>query len=66
MATNEITTEEAAAILGVTPSRVRQYVMEGRLPCRRLGRHMLLFSAADVKKFRKLPTGRPKSNNGKD
>ncbi|MGF1613820.1 MAG: helix-turn-helix domain-containing protein [Gammaproteobacteria bacterium] len=36
------TTEEAAAYLGVTPSRVRQYIAEERLPSEKYGRdHMI-------------------------
>jgi len=36
------TTDEAATYLGVTPSRVRQYIAEKRLPSEKYGRdHMI-------------------------
>ena len=37
-----LTTQEAAAELGVTDSRVRQLVLDGKLPARKFGRsHMI-------------------------
>lgn len=60
------TTEEAATYLGVTPSRVRQYIAESRLPSNKLGRdHMikeddLAYFAAKGKKKR----GRPPKRKG--
>lgn len=36
------TTDEAATYLGVTPSRIRQYISEERLPSEKYGRdHMI-------------------------
>jgi site-specific DNA-methyltransferase (adenine-specific) len=36
------TTDEAATYLGVTPSRIRQYITEQRLPSEKYGRdHMI-------------------------
>jgi len=37
-----ITTHDAAKELGVTPGRVRQYVLEGRLPATKSGRDLLI------------------------
>jgi len=39
---NKITTTAAARILGVTPSRVRQFVLQGRLPAEKIGRDLFL------------------------
>jgi excisionase family DNA binding protein len=55
-----ITTTDAAKLLGVSPSRVRQYHLEGVLPGEKVGRD-LVFKTAAVRKFRKPPRGRPKS-----
>ena len=48
-----LTTRQAAIFLGVSPSRVRQFVAEGRL--KPAGRN--LFSAEAVRQFRKPPPG---------
>jgi excisionase family DNA binding protein len=59
-----ITTSEAAEILGVTPARVRQFVLDGRLIGRKFGRDLLL-DELEVRKFAAKPrkiTGRPKIN----
>jgi excisionase family DNA binding protein len=57
-----ITTSEAAEILGVTPARVRQFVLDGRLNGRKVGRDLLL-DESEVRTFAAKPrkiTGRPK------
>lgn len=64
---NLLATFEVAEILGVTESRVRQFVSEGRLePETRLGIN-LLFSPKAVAEFAKRPrlTGRPKKESEK-
>lgn len=56
-----LTTEQAASVLGVTPSRIRQYIAEQRLPSEKYGRdHMI--SERDVEYFArngKKKRGRP-------
>jgi excisionase family DNA binding protein len=59
-----ITTAEAAEILGVSPSRVRQFILEGRLKSQKIGRDQLLIKK-DVDIFAAEPryrTGRPTKN----
>lgn len=59
-----ITTTEASKILGVSASRVRQFIIEGRLESTKLGRDQLL-KQSDVEVFAlkaRERTGRPKSN----
>ncbi len=59
------TTESAAEYLGVTPARVRQLIMEGRLKSEKYGRDHLI-QEVDLKEYtaegRKKP-GRPLKNN---
>lgn len=62
---NLLATNEVAAILEVTESRVRQFVSEGRLePETRIGIN-LLFAPKAVAEFAKRPrlTGRPKKTS---
>lgn len=62
MNSGPITTSDAAEILGVTPARVRQFVLEGRLKGKKLGRDLLL-DESEVRAFASKPrkiTGRPK------
>jgi site-specific DNA-methyltransferase (adenine-specific) len=59
-----ITTAEAAEILGVSPSRVRQLILEGRLKSQKIGRDQIL-TRKDVDIFAAEPrnrTGRPTKN----
>jgi len=56
-----LTTTEVAKVLGVSPGRVRQFVMLGRLkPARKYAR-LSLFDRRAVEKFAKIPrkTGNP-------
>jgi len=56
-----ISTAEAARILGVSPSRVRQFIAEGRLSATKIGRDQLL-EKEEVIGFSSVPrmrTGRP-------
>ena len=64
MSLTPITTSEAAEILDVTPARVRQFVLDGRLSGRKFGRDLLL-DESEVRKFAAKPrkiTGRPKKS----
>lgn len=47
-----VTTAEAGDLLGVSASRVRQFVLEGRLPAQKIGGRTLVVSVKDVAKFR--------------
>jgi excisionase family DNA binding protein len=54
-----LTTEEAAARLGVTPARVRQMILSGQLPARKFAKvHMI--DARDLELVKDRPkAGRP-------
>jgi site-specific DNA-methyltransferase (cytosine-N4-specific) len=56
------TTEEAAKFLGVTPSRVRQFIAEERLGSEKYGRDHLIREGdlAEFAKSGKKKRGRPK------
>ena len=58
-----ITTSDAANLLGVSSSRVRQFILEERLNSVKIGRDQLL-KQSDVEAFASKPrprTGRPKT-----
>lgn len=59
-----MTTEEVAKRLGVSPGRVRQFNVEGRLPHDRKVGPLLFFDREIVEAFAKepRPTGRPKQS----
>lgn len=60
-----LTTNEAAARLGVNASRVRQLVLAGRLPATKRGRDLFI-KEKDLKLVTNRPrTGRPKKEKGK-
>ena len=54
----ELTTAEAATELGVSRRRVRQYITEGRLKARKLGRDYIIDSRS-LAAFKPRRTGRP-------
>jgi len=61
------TTESAAKYLGVTPSRVRQFIMENRLKSMKFGRDHLI-DESELKQFAergKKKRGRPEKNKQK-
>lgn len=57
---DEVTTAEAAALLGVSAPYVRRLVLDGRLPARRVGQTLLLLPHRAVREFVRQPRGRPK------
>ena len=60
---NYLTTEDVAKQLDVTPGRVRQFVVDGRLiPDKKIGQ-VLFFDAEKVAEFAEKPrnVGRPKT-----
>ncbi len=52
-----LTTQQAGEILGVNASRVRQFILEGRLPAIKLGRDNLI-REEDLNLVRDRRTGR--------
>ena len=54
----DLTTNQAAVELGVSPRRVRQYIVQGRLRARKIGRDYLVDSES-VAAFRPRPPGNP-------
>lgn len=59
--TEYLTAVEAGKMLGVSPSRVRQFVLEGRLPAKKVGSAILIIAAKDVAALRRK---RQKKTNG--
>jgi len=53
-----LTTKQAAEELGVSTRRVRQYVEDGRLKAKKIGRDYLV-SDRSLAAFKRLPPGRP-------
>lgn len=56
-----LTTSQAADFLGVTPSRIRQLIIDGRLPATKVGRDQLIRKDV-LEAFSEIPrqrTGRP-------
>jgi excisionase family DNA binding protein len=54
-----VTVKEAAEILSVSDGRVRQYIMENRLPSQKVG-NLRLIKRSDVESFEAKDSGRPK------
>lgn len=54
-----LTTVEAARQLDISPGRVRQLIMEGRLPTEKVGRQHLI-ALRDLAAVRIRPNGRPR------
>ena len=54
-----ITTTEAAARLGVNQSRVRQLILDKRLPAQKFGRDWMI-EEKDLEKVSERKVGRPK------
>jgi excisionase family DNA binding protein len=56
-----LTTSQAAAKLGVSVSRVQQFIKEGRLPAEKLGRDYII-RPKDLAKVKDRKPGRPKKD----
>lgn len=56
-----LTTEQAGEKLGVNASRVRQFILEGRLPAIKLGRDNLI-REEDLALVQERKAGRPSNN----
>ena len=54
----QLTTEQVAQRLGITPRRVRALITARRLKAKKIGRDYLIDSR-DLAKFTPLPPGRP-------
>ena len=57
-----LTTSQAAKLLHVSASRVRQLVGDGKLRAVRFGARALQLDEADVREFRRGKNGRPRKN----
>ena len=53
-----LTITDAAARLGIDPSRVRLLVRQGRIPARRFGRAWVI-SESDLNTYQPRPQGKP-------
>ena len=62
-----VTTAEVARMLGISQSRVRQFILAGRLKAKKLGRDLVI-ERKEAERFRRegrLPEGRPASTKRK-
>jgi excisionase family DNA binding protein len=57
--TRLLTTTEAAELLGVNASRIRQLVLQGRLPAQKMGRDLFI-DEKDLKLVEDRKIGRPR------
>jgi len=57
----EITVREAAERLKVTPSRVRQLILEGKITARHLNPRMLVIDEKQLAGFNRRKVGRPRT-----
>lgn len=55
---DDVTTHEAAKIIGVSHSTVTRYCASGDLPSKRIG-HEILIKRRDAKMFKRPPRGNP-------
>ena len=58
-----LSTADTALMLGVSVTRIMQLMKSGRLQAWKIGGNYL-FARADVRAFRKRPTGRPRNKKG--
>jgi len=59
---NFLTTHQAAEKLGVTAGRIRQLIVEGRLPAVKMGRDNFI-KASDLRLVENRKVGRPTKEN---
>ena len=59
-----LTTQQAAERLGLTDSRVRQLVLEGRLPAQKFG-HLHMIREQDLVLVKEIKRGRPPKSEKK-
>jgi excisionase family DNA binding protein len=59
-----LTTQQAAERLGITDSRVRQLVLEGRLPAQKFG-HLNMIREQDLELVSDIKRGRPPKKDKK-
>lgn len=62
--TEYLTAVEAAKMLGVSPSRVRQFVLDGRLPAKKVGSAILIIATKDVAALRRQRQSKKLATNG--
>lgn len=62
----KLTVTEAAIIAGLSPSRIRQFCIQGRIPAEKLG-HQWAINRSALDRFlkKKRKVGPPFQNNGK-
>jgi excisionase family DNA binding protein len=63
MAKKMLNTAQAAAKLGISASRVRVLISDGRLPAEKVGRDYII-DVADLTLVKNRPTGRPPKAKG--
>jgi len=61
----ELTSRQAAERLGVCPSRIRQFVMEGRIKARLLTPRLMLIDEKELRKIKDLRFGPKPGKRGK-
>ena len=55
----QISTAEAAKLLGVSMNSIRKYVEDGLIPAVRIGPRLLKFNRTDIEKLRQVIDNRP-------
>jgi len=58
-----LSTDEAAAKLGVSRRRIQRLIEKERLPAQKIGRSYVV-QAADLEQFERRPAGRPRKGEG--
>jgi excisionase family DNA binding protein len=58
-----MSTDEAAAKLGISRRQVQALILDGQLPAQRVGRSYVV-RAEDLEQFERRPVGRPRKGEG--